>query len=35
MALPFFQNTLISSLIYGLGAFYLFDLFENKFLKTT
>ena len=35
MALPFFQNTLLSSLVYGLGAFYLFDLFENKFLKTT
>ena len=35
MALPFFQNTLLSSLVYGLGAFYLFDLFEIKFLKTT
>ena len=34
MALPFFQNTLISTLMYGIGAFYLFDLFENKFIKT-
>jgi hypothetical protein len=34
MALPFFQNTLLSTVMYGLGAFYLFDLFENKFIKS-
>ena len=34
MAIPFFQNTLLSTVMYGLGAFYLFDLFENKFIKS-
>ena len=34
MALPFFQNTLFSTVIYGLGAFYLFDFFENKYIKS-
>ena len=33
MALPFFQNTLLSTLIYGMGAFYLFNLFEDKILN--
>jgi hypothetical protein len=25
---------LLSTVMYGLGAFYLFDLFENKFIKS-
>ena len=33
MGLPFFQNTLLSTLMYGLGAFYLFNLFEKKILN--
>ena len=31
MALPFFQNTIISTILYGLGAFFIFDL-SNKYL---
>ena len=32
MAIPFFQNTLISTALFGLGSFYLFNLFEQKIL---
>ena len=31
MALPFLQNTIISTILYGLGAFFIFDL-SNKYL---
>ena len=31
MALPFFQNTIISSILYGSGAFFFFQL-SNKYL---
>ena len=31
MAIPFFQNTIISSILYGSGAFFLFEL-SNKYL---
>jgi len=31
MALPFFQNTIISTFLYGLSAFFIFDL-SNKYL---
>tara|TARA_B100000965_G_scaffold397821_1_gene414947 strand:+ start:2013 stop:2531 length:519 start_codon:yes stop_codon:yes gene_type:complete len=31
MALPFFQNTIFSTILYGLGAFIIFDL-SNKYL---
>ena len=34
MALPFFQNTIISTLLYGLGAFFIFDL-SNKYLVSS
>ena len=33
MGLPFFQNTLISSIIYGFGAFYLFEFLETRYLN--
>ena len=32
MALPFFQNTLISSLMYGFSAFYLFEFLAKRYL---
>ncbi len=31
MALPFFQNTIISTILYGIGAFFIFNL-SNKYL---
>ena len=31
MALPFFQNTIISTILYGVGAFFIFEL-TNKYL---
>ena len=33
MGLPFFQNTLISSLMYGFAAFYLFEFLENRYFS--
>ncbi|MDC3144468.1 hypothetical protein OA527_05585 [Pelagibacteraceae bacterium] len=32
MGLPFFQNTLISSLMYGFSAFYLFEFLAKRYL---
>ena len=32
MGLPFFQNTLISSLMYGYAAFYVFEFLEKRYL---
>ena len=31
MALPFLQNTIISTILYGVGAFFIFEL-SNKYL---
>ena len=31
MGIPFFQNTIISTILYGLGVFFIFDL-SNKYL---
>ena len=31
MALPFLQNTIVSTVLYGVGAFFIFDL-SNKYL---
>jgi len=31
MALPFLQNTIISTVLYGVGAFFIFEL-SNKYL---
>ena len=33
MGLPFFQNTLISSLMYGFAAFYLLGFLENQYFN--
>ena len=33
MGLPFFQNTLISSIMYGFVAFYLFEFLETRYLN--
>ena len=33
MGLPFFQNTLISSIMYGFAAFYLFEFLEIRYLR--
>ena len=35
MALPFLQNTLLSTILYGTGAFLLFNQFEKKALLLT
>ena len=34
MGLPFFQNTLISSLMYGFSAFYLFEFLAKRYLPS-
>ena len=34
MGLPFFQNTLVSSLMYGFAAFYLFDFLAKRYLPS-
>ena len=31
MGLPFLQNTFISSLIYGMGAFLIYDIINKRF----
>jgi len=33
MGLPFFQNTIISSIMYGFAAFYLYEFLENRYFN--